>query len=226
MADSEKRGFILPVSIVSPTDVSRVSREIETIDVFFRQAAIRQSGQQESIPRASKLLDKLVTENQLNLLQEDHRRFIQDSMKVLHSSAPVLHMSFSVDPPGQYVQRIVAWLRKNVHAQALVTVGLQPNIGAGCVIRTTNKIFDFSLREYFKDKRGFFIEKMHEATSEQPLEPMDAPVTDEPAPAQPEPGPAAPEVPAESQQNQQKEQSGQAEAEVAEKQPDQQEVAA
>lgn len=164
---SEQRAFVLPVSIVSPTDIARLKREIDNVDSFFRQAQIReQPGQQEAMPRLSRLMDQLASDNQLNMLQEDHRAYIAQALEQLHSDAPVLHMSFSVDPPGSYVQKIVGWLRKNIHGQVLVTVGLQPNIGAGCIVRTTNKIFDFSLREYFKDKRSFFIDKMHEAINE------------------------------------------------------------
>jgi F0F1-type ATP synthase delta subunit len=35
----------------------------------------------------------------------------------------------------------------------LVQIGLQPNLGAGCVVRTTNKYFDMSLRTKFFDSR-------------------------------------------------------------------------
>lgn len=163
---SAKPVFHLPTSIVSPTDVARLVQELDLIDSFFRQNEIRAPGQQAALPRMSKLLDQCAAENQLNMLQEDHRQVIISTMQVLHKSAPVVHMSFSIDPPGTYVQKIVAWMRQNIHPQVLVTVGLQPTIGAGCIVRTTNKIFDFSLREYFVEKRGFFIEKMHEAVAD------------------------------------------------------------
>ncbi len=156
----------LPVTVVSPTDIARLLREIESIDNFFRQSAIRQSGTPNALPRLSKLMDSFVTNNQLNLLQEEDRQKISQLLSELHSSAPVLHVSFSVDPPGPYIQKIVAWLRNNISPYVLVTVGLQPNIGAGCVVRTTNKLFDFSLREYFDEKRGFFIDKLHTAITE------------------------------------------------------------
>jgi len=163
-------GFVLPVSIISPTDIARLKRELESIEGFFQQSKIREGGQEQpTIPRMSKLMDQLAVENKLNMLQEDHRAYVLKSLDILQSSAPVMHVSFSVDPPGSYVQKIVYWLRTNIHAQVLVTVGLQPNIGAGCVVRTTNRIFDFSLREYFNAKRDFFIEKMHEAISDQPI---------------------------------------------------------
>lgn len=164
---TSKVNFVLPSAVVSPTDVARLVRELELIDSFFRQDAIRQAGQQTAMPRMSKLLDQCASENQLNMLQESHRQFIIAYMQWLHSAAPVVHMSFSIDPPGTYVQKIVAWMRTNIHPEVLVTVGLQPTIGAGCIVRTTNKIFDFSLREYFSEKRGFFVDKMHEAVSDQ-----------------------------------------------------------
>lgn len=156
----------LPIGIVSPTDIARLSREIEGIDNFFRDQKIRVGGETNSMPRLSKLMDQLATENKINLLVENDRSKVLTILEQLHKSAPILHISFSVDPPGAYVQKVVAWLRRNVHQYALVTVGLQPNIGAGCVVRTTNKMFDFSLREFFAEKRDFFVEKLHVAITD------------------------------------------------------------
>ncbi len=124
---AEQSGFILPVSIISPTDVARLKREIDGIDNYFAQAQIREGGQQQvAMPRMSKLMDQLAAENKLNMLQNDHRAYVVKTLETLQVSAPVLHVSFSVDPPGSYVQKIVYWLRMNVHGQVLVTVGLQP----------------------------------------------------------------------------------------------------
>ncbi len=161
MVLDEQHTITLPVSIVSPTDIARLTREIEAIDNFFREQQIRNAGAPNTPPRLSKLMDQLASDNQKNLLVEEDRKQLVLLLEKLHATAPVMHISFSVDPPGAYVQKIVEWLRNNVHSYVLVTVGLQPNIGAGCIVRTTNKLFDFSLREFFYQKRDFFIEKMH-----------------------------------------------------------------
>lgn len=188
---SEGRAFVLPTSIVSPTDVSRLLREIEALDSYFQQTEIRSSGEQQAAaPRLSKLMDNLTNDNRLNVLHSEHRVFLQKSLELLHESAPVVHMSFSVDPPGSYTQKIVGWMRSNIHSTVLITVGLQPNIGAGCVVRTTNQIFDFSLREYFHEKRDFFIGKMHEAIVDQPPEVQQL-ESDQVEPAQEEQAPVA-----------------------------------
>ncbi len=178
MADVQ---LVLPTSVMSPTDIARLLREIESVDNFFREATIRESGTPNKLPRLSKLMDQLVTENKLNLLQSPDRVIISSQLQSLRDSAPVMHISFSTDPPGSHVQKIVVWLRSNVHPSILVTVGLQPNIGAGCIVRTTNKLFDFSLREYFAQKRGFFIKKLHESiTDESAVAPQQNPAAPQP----------------------------------------------
>ncbi len=187
----ENKEFVLPTDVVSPTDVARLNRELENLDEFFRQSEIRQGGTPQSAPRYSRLLDSVVVANGLNLLQRSDRESLIEKMKHLKEHAPVMHISFSVDPPGPYVQKIVYWLRKNIQGLILVRVGLQPNIGAGCVVRTTNKSFDFSLRRFFTSKRDFFAKKLHAVVSEDPTpisitvkKPVSAPPEETSAPDQ------------------------------------------
>lgn len=179
--------FVVPIAVVSPTDIARLIRELENLDEYFRQAAIRQGGTPQAAPRYSRLLDELVVANGANLLDATHRDAVLGQLRILSQSAPVMHISFSVDPPGPYVQKIVAWLREHIHPYIIVRVGLQPNIGAGCVVRTTNRSFDFSLRKYFDSKHEFFMQKLHEvvapelqevAPAAQPVEePVAVPIT-------------------------------------------------
>ncbi len=190
--EHKQEGITLPVGIISPTDIARLTREIEGIDNFFRDQKIRSGGETNSMPRLSKLMDQLAVENKINLLVESDRNKILTILEQLHKSAPILHISFSVDPPGAYVQKVVSWLRRNVHQYALVTVGLQPNIGAGCVVRTTNKMFDFSLREFFAEKRDFFVEKLHMAITDPTFSENNQPV---PSPVAIEEQPSAIAVP-------------------------------
>jgi hypothetical protein len=158
--------FVLPISVISPTDIARLIRELENLDEYLRQTAIRQGAEALQVPRYSRLLDEIVVTNHIDLVQNVHREALLAELKMLETKAPILHISFSVDPPGAYIQKIVGWLRENVHPVALVRVGLQPNIGAGCVVRTTNKSFDFSLRQFFNKKRQFFVDKLHESLAE------------------------------------------------------------
>jgi hypothetical protein len=55
---------------------------------------------------------------------------------------------------------MMAWLRREVHPVVLMTIGLQPNLGAGCIVRSSNKQFDCSLRQDFIKKRDLLMSKI------------------------------------------------------------------
>jgi hypothetical protein len=124
------------------------------------------------VPRYSRLLDAIIVINKIDLVDSDQRSSLMQRFQAMQESAPIMHISFSVDPPGAYVQKIVGWLRENIHPLVLVRVGLQPNIGAGCIVRTTNKAFDFSLRQYFDTKHEFFVSRLHDVVAENSNEPQ------------------------------------------------------
>jgi hypothetical protein len=58
--------------------------------------------------------------------------------------------------------KLTAWLRTNIHPTLLITVGLQPGIGAGCVVRTANKYFDLSLGKSFVKKRELLMQRLRD----------------------------------------------------------------
>ncbi len=140
----------LPVSVASSIDVGRLLREAEAIANFMDQANIRQPGTSLKLPRTSRLFDEITTNNQLNALLPQDRERLMGFLQEVKAHAPVVHMSFSADPSPLFVQRLISWLRKEIHPLVLLQIGLQPNMGAGCVVRTTNKYFDFSLRSRLK----------------------------------------------------------------------------
>lgn len=150
------RNVQLPASIVSTMDVGRLSRELEAFEDYIEQARARKGGTALTPPRTSRLLDELTTTNNCNLLQDSDRERLETFLKSLEA-APVVHISFAVDPSAAFTEKLVRWLRTNIDEHLLVQVGLQPNIAAGCIVRTANKVFDFSLRENFAQKRDLLI---------------------------------------------------------------------
>lgn len=160
MAEEEKT-LTLPINATSRSDVSRLLREVDGLEEFLRQAAIRTPGTALQLPKTSRLFDELTNANQLNMLREEDRNRLRTFLTVVRAKAPVLHMSFSADPSPLFMQKLVQYLRSEIHPLVLVSTGLQPHIGAGCIVRSTNKIFDFSLRKHFTEKRSLLIEKLH-----------------------------------------------------------------
>lgn len=150
--------FKLPVLVFGVVEVRRLQRELEALEEFVRQSQLREPGQQGRLPRVSRLLDALATDNGLQLLQPDHRQQILQFLKWIETQAPTVHMSFAIDPSSSFTSKMVTWWRANVHPFMLLDVGLQPTIALGCVVRTQNKVFDFSLRQRFADTQGMLIQ--------------------------------------------------------------------
>lgn len=156
----------LPVQVVGRVDVSRLLREAQAVDDFLAQSAIREPGSSVKMPRTSKLLDDLLSQNDLNILMEEQRRRLLEFLQDVNREAPTLHMSFSADPSPLFLKRLMTWLRQEIHPMVLVQVGLQPSIGAGCIVRTPNKYFDFSLRQRLTSSRDLLMKKLEAQATE------------------------------------------------------------
>jgi len=154
----EKHLVGLPLLVVGPVDVGRLVRELENVDNYLLQAKLRNT--ESRLPRVSQLMEQTVELNKLNLLHETDRKQLRELLTTVREQAPVLHVSFSADPSAAFIEKLMAWLRREIHPVVLLTIGLQPNIGAGCIIRSTNKQFDCSLRQDFLSKRDLLMSKI------------------------------------------------------------------
>lgn len=151
--------YVLPTLIAGPADLNRSLLELEALEDFLRQAAIRKD-RGVKLPKTSRLLDNLAAANKLDLLKAADREHLVAFLQSVQQHAPVLHISFAAEPSAAFTGRIVDWLRANVSKYALVQIGLQPSIAAGCILRSTNKVFDMSLRRHLQQSTGLMIEQM------------------------------------------------------------------
>lgn len=149
--------YELPILVFGPIEVRRLSRELEALEEYISQSAIREPGKQPALPKTSRLLDALAGNNAKNLLVAGDRQELAAFLKGVSQGAPVVHISLAADPSSAFTAKLVAWLRTNIHPHALLQLGLQPSIAAGCVLRTNNKTFDFSLRHRFDEQRSLLV---------------------------------------------------------------------
>jgi hypothetical protein len=143
-------------------------RELETLDDFMHQAGLRTGGKATAMPNISRGLKDLCDDNKLNLLKKTDRDRLGKYLDLLISKAPVLHFSFASEPSGKFMSDLTLWLRKNIHPQIVVSIGLQPSITAGCVVRTANKQFDFSMREAFQRQGDLLAKTIQELSAADP----------------------------------------------------------
>lgn len=159
----EQKKFVgLPLEVVGPIDLGRLIREVEAVDNYMLQQELRNEGGATQLPKLSHLLDKTVDVNHVDLRSPAERKELLKFVELIREQAPVLHMSFSADPSPLFTEKVLSWLRKEIHPLVLLTVGLQPNLGAGCIVRTTNKYFDFSLRQDLMRKSDILAASLRE----------------------------------------------------------------
>jgi len=159
-AEAKPAQLQLPVMVVGPIDLGRLIRELETMDEALVQEGLRNGEKDVHPPKVSKMLDKTMGLNKLDLLQDADRQTLHKMLTDVRQHAPVMHFSFSADPAPAFAEKLIAWLRKEIHPLVLMTVGLQPNIGAGCILRTANHQFDFSLRQDIETKRDILMQQI------------------------------------------------------------------
>jgi hypothetical protein len=154
--------IILPLSVMTVVDLSRVGRELDQLDEFMVQSAIRTPGTPMQLPRLSKMLDDVAIANKANLLEENDRQALLKALSYLKEHAPKIHISFSAEPNGNFVNKIAEYIRTNISPVALLQIGLQPTIAAGCILRSPNRQFDLSLRSHLKNSRETLTKLIHE----------------------------------------------------------------
>lgn len=148
----------LPPSLISRVDATRLGRELEVMANALEQQAHHH--EKAEPVRLSSILEALAQLNQLDLTTAQDRDRLAKFLKDLKKDAPTIHMSFAAEPPSTFTAKIISWLRDEVHPLMLLDIGLQPSIGAGCVIRTNSKYFDCSVRQHLLENKPKLIELM------------------------------------------------------------------
>lgn len=65
-------------------------------------------------------------------------------LKEAHDAGPRLHLTLATLPNETFKRDMAAWARQNIDELALVSFSYDRSIVGGVVVRTRNKIFDFS----------------------------------------------------------------------------------
>lgn len=161
--DADKQ-FTLPAGVIGRSDISRLLREIEKVDYDLEAQTIRAPGQPVTIPAMSRGLAETMQVNNIAVEQLEQRQQMLAELRRIKEHAPMVQITFASDPAPEITIQLVSWIRQNLHPTALVTIGLQPSIVGGCVVRTPDHIYDFSLRNHFKKQLPELVKYLRNAT--------------------------------------------------------------
>ena len=154
--------FILPSSVMTRLDVSRLVYEVERLDSELTAAAVRAKtgAPQSAQPTVSEQLANFLTQNKLAFNSSQSRSALVQQLRILKDKVPVIHMTFAVQSDPESLQQIVQWLRTSVHPQAVISVGLQPSLVAGVYLRTPNHVHDLSLRTLLTGQHDVLVKEL------------------------------------------------------------------
>jgi hypothetical protein len=143
--------------------LARLVREIEDLDneLEAQKARNRATGATGyKMPNMSRSLNDFVELNKVNIADDQSRMLLKEQMKVMKDKAPSVHMTFAVEADPVSLQQLVSYMRKEIHPQTLLVVGLQPALVGGAYVRTPNHVHDFSLRARFAENRGVILQEL------------------------------------------------------------------
>ncbi|HSH18614.1 MAG TPA: hypothetical protein VK978_04480 [Candidatus Saccharimonadales bacterium] len=159
---------VLSTVIASLSDLKRTRRELEMLEEFLHQSSLRQAGKPVAkLPNISRQLEEVANDNELNLLKKTDRERLAKFLTLLVQKAPVLHFTFASEPSSSSLKKLLVWLRGNIHPQVIIAISIQPAIAVGCVLRTSNRQFDFSLRQSLDSQTDLLIKTIR-ATEPRP----------------------------------------------------------
>lgn len=148
--------FTLPSSIVSKADISRLVREFEALDSTLTTKKVKNKVGVENgdIPAISPQLQAFFDANPLDLEDTGVRSAYVKQLRLLKDKVRVMNMTFAVITDPQSLEELTVWLRQSVHPQTVIEAHLQPALVAGVYLRSQNHVFDLSVRNALKAKRG------------------------------------------------------------------------
>jgi hypothetical protein len=154
--------LVLPSSVISKADVSRLAFELERVDNEMTTAVVRAKEgivAQESTVLSDRLRE-FVEQNNVQLEDSLGRTDLIKQLRTLKEKVPVIHMTFATVAEPESLQLLTRWLRNSIHPQAVLEVGLQPSLVAGVYLRTPNHVHDFSLRADLESQRGLLVQDL------------------------------------------------------------------
>jgi len=159
--------LMLPPSVVTKLDVTRMLSEVERVDDVLTTRAVRARISKHHLPAPimSAQLTDFLDLNSISLSQSGDRSRLIKTLRLLKDKVPVVHMTFATTADPSSLARLVSWVRDNGHPQTVLVVGIQPDLVAGVYIRTPNHIYDFSMRRTLEKSHSLLVEQLAAAKS-------------------------------------------------------------
>jgi F0F1-type ATP synthase delta subunit len=157
--------FTLPLSLIGKAELSQMIREVETIDAELQSQKVRLQGQGSiKMPNVSEMLSEFLEINKINLTDDNQSVTLKSQLSILKDKAPVMHFTFASVADPKSLEELAKYVRSEINPIALISVGLQPGLIGGAIIRTPSHVHDFSMRSLFSKNTDVIVQSLEELT--------------------------------------------------------------
>lgn len=140
---------VLPSSIYSPDHLRFCVDELKSYAAALDQ---RDRGSTVTLPELSVESADLLTEIKgADANRADVVAALAAELERHLEAAPSLTITLAASAPHGLKMELVKWLRLNVRREVMVEFLVNPDIAGGMVVRTPNRVFDFSFRSKLLD---------------------------------------------------------------------------
>ena len=154
--------LMLPNSVATKNELARLVQELERIDAALIEVTARKrvGAAVGEGPRYSDQMIDFLNVNNITLDDSRVRSGLLVWLRKLKNTAPIVHLTFASQADTESLQHLVDWVRQSIHVQAVLTVGLQPDLIGGVYVRTKNRVHDFSMRARLQNARHLITEEL------------------------------------------------------------------
>lgn len=146
--------FSLPSVIYTPQLLQSVDFEVERLRSWMSDSAVKRKVGSAPDPEPSHssetqlVLDSWLAGQAMNVTR------LTDLISQLRALKPVIvYITLAALPPEALRLHLVQWFRANCREDVLINFSADRTIGGGVIIRTPNRIFDFSFRQRLVEGR-------------------------------------------------------------------------
>ncbi len=154
----------LPNSIGGKRDLILATRQVEQIlnDRLQDEVRERFGAKKVGTKAGQQMLGELLETNKLKDDTQSLKQLLQQ-LEGIRQHSPQIRISFAQEPDQDLYKRIVAWFRTEIDPGVLVQIGVQPAIGAGFILKSPMRRYDFSLKTKILSSTPKFLEVLHRA---------------------------------------------------------------
>lgn len=147
--------YELPPAIYSPQLLESVMYEIEEYLDWYRQTRVQKQVGAKPLAEPTHSAETVVVIEAWLAGKKPTLESLEELVAQLKSlKLPEVHVMLAALPNRAQREALVAWFRNNATPHLLLSFVADRNLGGGIVIRTPNRVFDFSWKQQLINGRG------------------------------------------------------------------------